>query len=628
MNGSSHETLTQKIVDIASGITGETITLRGTPVSIYRDLLGQHCRQTDDMHDLEFVDVDYGKDDPHVSETFEDSDEAHYTESHHIGDLININENFTAYNHFIDIKKGLGQFDDFDGYAYYKGSAKSEQYEKTYGVPLDAGIMYYFNDEYVHAPGRKWYRNCSPSVFRYSFYTEKGKYVSKYQESKNRFPLSDNTGKKGKGIPYSVFMPIDNLGRYWYETYLLTGDPTCIGKVLHAIHDVAVPHHVTSYTGNWHRDYENSLAEELAVYKETNKFSNNTLLYFNQWNQIDPNPPGTITLLDMERIPALNWRIDHLITWLAIHTYDSYENVYNRFSSGFVANKESMRHLIDLAAAMSVLVLKKASDEFPNIPQDKKVSTIIIDHTTSKTSNANADGKFALYIYNNICGGSIELEFPDNPGDDREKGKTDIYTFNVDGYNVNADTFALAIANNGTDGWLPSKIGVSYTTQDQATHTYANINPWPTDKWFDGDDEFCHPIPKDRNLGADLQVKTIKLSHITSSRRHAETDADFLLMLKDNVSNITIPFPDLPYDEREKRIEDEYDFDVSIYSLHVRELKVGMYNKGKDGWLPKSFRVVVETMDGSEVELINIPQWPDHQWFDQNDTGIAMHWLN
>ncbi len=628
MNGSSHNKLTQKIIDLVSALEGENIVLKDAPVSIYRDLLGQSNKQTDDMHDLEFVDVDMGKDDPHVSEFFEDSDEAHYTEVIKLKGIVDINENFTSYNHFIDIKKGPGLFDDFDGYSYNKGSAKSEQYESTYGMKLDAGIMYWFNDEYVHAPGREWYRNCSPSVFRYCFFNEKGIYSDKYQELKNRFPLADNTGKKGKGIPYSVFMPVDNLGRYWYESYLLSGNPSHLGRVLHAVQDVAVPHHVTSYTGNWHRDYENSLADVLDGYSETTIFTNNALRYFNEWNRIDTDVSEKITIDDMSKTPAINWRIDHLITWLALHAYDAYDSIYNRFSYGFTANEDNMKHLIDLAGAMSLLVLKKASGEFTNIPRDRKVTTIIVEHTTSKESNANTDADFDLYIYNNICGGSVEIDFPDNPDNEREKGKTDIYTFNVDGYNIDSDLFFLAIANKNTDGWLPSKIKIQYTTQDQTIHTYAHIDSWPSDKWFDGDDKFCHEIPKNRNLPADVKVKKLTVSHVTSSRRHAETDADFTLILKDNVSYLSVPFPDLPYDEREKRIEDVYTFDLSMYSLHVEELRIGIYNTGKDGWLPKSFYVTAETEDGTKTELIDIPEWPDHHWFDQNDGGVPLRWLN
>jgi hypothetical protein len=628
MNGSSHEKLTQKIVDIAAGIPGADILLNGRLVSIYRDLLGEKCKTTDDMHDVEFVDVDMGKDDPHVNEYLEDSDEAHYTESVDIDGILEVSENFTAYNHFIDIKKGPGIFDDFDGYSYNRGSARSGQYEAMLGLKIDAAIMYYFNDEYVHSPGQEWYRNCSPAVFRYSYFSDRGTYTSKYQELAKRFPRADNTGTTGKGIPYSVFMPVDNLGRYWYERYLLSGDVSCLGKVLHAVQDCTIPQHVTCYTGNWHREYESRLADQVPVYKETPEFRTNAINYFNQWNRNDPNPPAHITMNDINRIPALNWRIDHLITWVALHAYNSYVHTYNKFSDGFTQNIANMQYLLDIGGAMSMLVLKKASEEVPSIVNTKKVLSISIEHQTSSKNNADTNDNFDLYIYNNICGGSIEMRFPDNPGDDREKGNTDRYSFDVSGYNINADFFQIAIANLGNDGWLPSKIKVTYTTQDGLAHTYANIDPWPNNKYFDGDNIFCHHIPKDRSLPASLKVKKIFFSHITSSRVHADTDGAFLLLLKDTVSNVTIPFPSLDYDEREKRMEDEYTFDVSAYSFHKDELKIGMQNLSNDGWLPKSFHIQIETMDGTRTDFINIPEWPNNRWFDQNDTGISFYWLN
>ena len=81
----------------------------------------------------------------------------------------------------------------------------------------------------MHAPGQPWYRHCSPSIERYSFFYEKGIYRSLEEESRARFPLADSTGERGKGIPYSIFMPVDNMARYWYEEFLRTGDWLALG---------------------------------------------------------------------------------------------------------------------------------------------------------------------------------------------------------------------------------------------------------------------------------------------------------------------------------------------------------------------------------------------------------------
>lgn len=67
------------------------------------------------------------------------------------------------FNHFIDIPKGRGMFDDYDGYSYENGSGKN--------VLLDQTIFStYLSDEYIHAPGHPDYRlnQCSIALELYS----------------------------------------------------------------------------------------------------------------------------------------------------------------------------------------------------------------------------------------------------------------------------------------------------------------------------------------------------------------------------------------------------------------------------------------------------------------------------
>lgn len=82
----------------------------------------------------------------------------------------------------LDIKKGGGSFDDFDGYSFYQGSASTQQYQDSDEVvsgwfkKLLAGLaggkvdedlntsIHVLGDEYINAPGQQWYRNCSLSI--------------------------------------------------------------------------------------------------------------------------------------------------------------------------------------------------------------------------------------------------------------------------------------------------------------------------------------------------------------------------------------------------------------------------------------------------------------------------------
>lgn len=247
------------------------------------DSIAESCVGTDYLCDLELVDVDCGLDNPHEDTILEDSDEAHYSKG---------GSNFTAFNHFIDIKKGHGLFDDYDGYSYKKGSASKGEYQdasdaieiedvetffgkiltQLMGYKVDEGLNYWLNDEYVHACCHKWYRNCSPSTENYSFPKDKGIYSTVKKELAARFPMAACTGQKNKGIPYSVFMPVDNLARFWYSLLLENRNIYHLGPVLHAIQDASVPHHAAGYNGNWHINYEKDMDSNISNWLEDSSF--------------------------------------------------------------------------------------------------------------------------------------------------------------------------------------------------------------------------------------------------------------------------------------------------------------------------------------------------------------------
>lgn len=283
----------------------------------------------DEYRDLEFVDVEgigEARDDPHRDDPWYAAvdDEAHYAEDGYC---------LTAFNHFIDIQKGPGLFDDYDGYAYHRGSACRGQFQdaadaasgfwaallaKISGFKVDAGLAgYWFNDEYVHAPCHPWYRGCSPAVERYSFPAEEGQYGSVRDELAARFPLAASTGGRGKGIPYSVFMPVDNMARYWYGRFLETEDPQALGPVLHAIQDASVPHHAAGYSGNWHGRYETDADPRIAEWLGDDGFLADVSDLVDRWSWEDPAPPATLARDQYTRRPAINWRIDQLVTWVA-----------------------------------------------------------------------------------------------------------------------------------------------------------------------------------------------------------------------------------------------------------------------------------------------------------------------
>jgi hypothetical protein len=331
----------------------------------------QEAPAVDDYTDLEFVDVEGGignggRDDPHKDEWVAIDDRPHYAED---------DSSLTAFNHFIDIRKGPGLFDDYDGYSYHRGSGSKEQYQdasdaapgalarlaaKLTGYKVDHGVNWWFNDEYIHAPGQPWYRACSPSIERYSFPGDMGRYASVEEEAVARFPPANSTGGKDKGIPHSVFMPVDNLARYWYGRFRDTHDPAVLGPVLHAIQDAGVPHHAAGTLGNWHSRYEADLDAGIPGWLADPGFESEVKALVAAWSRGDPSPPTSLSPDDWDQTPALNWPVEQLVTWLALNSYREYAVTYNHFRDGYTLDTNSARKLTALATAVSVLVLKKA----------------------------------------------------------------------------------------------------------------------------------------------------------------------------------------------------------------------------------------------------------------------------
>ena len=369
MKANSHKVVTEKAFDL---IKSQIPTFPGF-LYAKKAAVAQKSPDTDEFNDMEFVDVEGGfgsggRDNPHKDEWNAIDDKPHYSES---------GRNFTAFNHFIDIKKGSGAFDDFDGYSYKTGSASSGQYQdaadatsdfwpwlmgKITGKKVDEGINWWFNDEYVHAPGREWYQGCSPAVARYSYFQDKGIHGSIEAEAKKRFPLADSTGKTGKGIPYSVFMPVDNLARYWHSQYKKTLNPADLGPVMHAVQDASIPHHASGYMGNWHGRYEARIDQQVAGWFNDSNFATGVKQLFNSWNKNAPQPPTQLGANDWNKIPAKNWRIDMLVTWLALNAYRSYSQTYQNFKNGFNFNVADARELTKKATAMSMLTLSSAAE--------------------------------------------------------------------------------------------------------------------------------------------------------------------------------------------------------------------------------------------------------------------------
>lgn len=337
------------------------------------DRISWEALAPDCYRDLEFVDVDFGIDDPHDNRIWENRDEATYSTKDDplVGTLFEIfgvvHNNFTSFNHFINIGSyEKSKFDDYDGYSYEFIKEYGQQYQsdaKLWGKNLDDAIMWYYNDEYIHAPGQQWYAGCSQSVERYSYPT---KYSTSDKELKARFPLANCVGRENHGIPYSVFLPLDNMARYWYGRFLETKDPLDMGPVMHAIGDASIPNHAAGYLGNWHQYYETEIADDvLAVINSASDKSEIKAIIIS-WDRIDSDSLESLAPGDYMKTPGINWSIENLVTWVALNAYRQYKNDYEpyyRSKGNEVIYHDKAQELIKLAAAMTVLVSKKALSE-------------------------------------------------------------------------------------------------------------------------------------------------------------------------------------------------------------------------------------------------------------------------
>ncbi|UCF06131.1 MAG: hypothetical protein JSV33_03640 [bacterium] len=328
----------------------------------------------DFFRDLEFVDVDFSIDDPHDDSVLKNDDEAMYSTKEDL--FLEIffalfgapHGNFTSYNHFINIGSyGKSRFDDYDGYSYQFIQEFGNQYQtdaKLLGKALDEGTIWYNSDAYVHAPGQQWYDGCSPSVERYSFPT---RYPSRVEELKVRFPLAKNIGSENCGVPFSVFLPVDNVARFWYGRFLETGDPLDLGPIMHAIGDASIPHHAAGYLGNWHQAYETGMTDIVLAVVDSNSDRDEIKKIVESWDRIDGDVPDGLAPGDYTKTPAINWSVEDLVTWMALHAYRQYIEDYEphyRSNRSHVIFFDKARELIILGTAMNVIVLKKALSEY------------------------------------------------------------------------------------------------------------------------------------------------------------------------------------------------------------------------------------------------------------------------
>lgn len=158
-----------------------------------------------------------------------------------------------------------------------------------------------------------------------------------------------------------MFLPVDNLARYWFGKFEQSGSIADLGPVLHAVQDASVPHHAAGCSGNWHVEYEAALGRLAARAAQDRKLARRAAALVRAWDRQDPRPPRrSLQRRDRLRLPAVNWSVTHLVTWMALQAYQEYDRTYRHFRNGYRVNTVSMKRLWVRAAALSALLLLKS----------------------------------------------------------------------------------------------------------------------------------------------------------------------------------------------------------------------------------------------------------------------------
>jgi hypothetical protein len=244
----------------------------------------------------------------------------------------------TSMQHFLLIPKGAGAIWNIDGYGYrYTDMVKRDKdflAFESWRVQLSDAKL-----------DTKVCRKELPPWFKLQVQSE-----ANYQNNLEQ------------ELRYVIFPPATNLAAYYYDLFLdspdLKGKPgsqalNALGRVLHLVQDMTVPHHVVGLLGSKHIEYE-AYVDALYLNLKTIK------------------APAIISRHLQER-PFLsgNLSVTDLMVEIAEYTR-SLEVAEGRFHDGLYfpgdiedeKNKNRIRNLTNLSIAANVAVLKKAMSDW------------------------------------------------------------------------------------------------------------------------------------------------------------------------------------------------------------------------------------------------------------------------
>jgi hypothetical protein len=111
------------------------------------------------------------------------------------------------------------------------------------------------------------------------------------------------------------------------------------------------------------------------------------------------------------------------------------------------------------------------------------LKAIWIIHTTSSKKYSDTDARLTLIAQRPT--GDYIREFPDCDYNEREKGRTDQYVFDVSTEEVDESTKLKIRIGESPNGWLPSSIWAIGRTVDDRFVVLAHNPVWDQNKLFD-----------------------------------------------------------------------------------------------------------------------------------------------
>ena len=142
-----------------------------------------------------------------------------------------------------------------------------------------------------------------------------------------------------------------------------------LGPVLHAVHDVTVPHHVIGVLGYGHEDYEILVKQSISDIIDFKRVRNFLTVMDSHQGR------GWDTIHSALKEQDLRLILEHLGEYVLFYEefppsggrsrYDTVSHKYNPELDNYTDNIERARELVNLAIAANVVILRKAIHEWP-----------------------------------------------------------------------------------------------------------------------------------------------------------------------------------------------------------------------------------------------------------------------